>query len=231
MVNKDAYEVLLIEDDPMVQEVNRQFIEQVSGFKIVGMASNGVEGLEKLRNLRPDLIFLDIYMPNQNGVETLYKIREEDHQVYVVVVTAADDTETMRQMLQQGAKDYIIKPFKFDRIKKALDNYKLYRQIMNKPFVTQSEIDQILHPASSEGLLDLPKGLNLFTLNQVSSYLHGQTEAKSAEEVAEVIGIARVTARRYLDYFVKKGTVKIDIQYGGVGRPVNRYIQDQNDQN
>jgi len=60
--------VLLIEDDPMVREVNRQFIERVNGFEIVGMAANGVEGFEKICTLKPDLVLMDIFMPEQNGV-------------------------------------------------------------------------------------------------------------------------------------------------------------------
>lgn len=70
----------------------------------------------------------------------------------------------------------------------------------------------------------LPKGLNMFTLNEISSYLNNETDPKSAEEVANAIGIARVTARRYLDYLEKKGAIRLDVQYGSIGRPVNRYL-------
>ncbi len=59
--------VLLIEDDPMVREVNRQFIEKVAGFEVIGQASNGVEGIEQICSLQPDLVFMDIFMPEQDG--------------------------------------------------------------------------------------------------------------------------------------------------------------------
>jgi two-component system response regulator DctR len=226
----DKYRVLLIEDDPMVQEVNRQFIERVEGFQIVGTASNGVEGLEKVKKLKPDLIILDIYMPKQDGLETLYHIRQEEYPLDVIVVTAAEDMETIHKALRQGAIDYIVKPFKFNRFKQALENYRMLRQLRARGTATQDDLDQLFSSKESESADNLPKGLNAITLKQVINYLTEEKEARSAEEVAEVIGIARVTAWRYLDYLDKVGKVSIDLHYGGVGRPVNRYVIDQNEQ-
>lgn len=68
-----AIKVLLIEDDPMVREVNRQFIEKVEGFKVIAMCKNGVEGFEKILECKPDLVFMDIFMPEQDGIATLKK--------------------------------------------------------------------------------------------------------------------------------------------------------------
>ncbi len=72
---KPHFRVLLIEDDPMVQEVNRQFVEQVDGFQVVGTAANGLEGLKLIEQLKPDLVFLDIFMPSLDGIATLQRLR------------------------------------------------------------------------------------------------------------------------------------------------------------
>lgn len=80
--------VLLIEDDPMVQEVNKQFIERLQAFKVFDTASNGLEGLEKIRQSKPDLVILDIFMPSLNGVDTLYQIRKEQIDVDVIIISA-----------------------------------------------------------------------------------------------------------------------------------------------
>ncbi|MGM9926600.1 MAG: response regulator [Bacillus sp. (in: firmicutes)] len=222
--------VLLIEDDPMVREVNRQFIERVKGSKVIGFAANGAEGLEKIRILRPDLVFMDIFMPEQDGVATLHKLREQSIQVDVIAVTAANDMKTIQQVLQLGAFDYIMKPFKFERIKQSLENYYTYRQkIVSEQEITQKELDQILYFNQSEqkepSIDGLPKGLNAVTLEKIVSYIHNQISPISAEAVAHGVGLARVTARRYLDYLEKQHKVKIVIQYGGVGRPINQYIK------
>lgn len=217
--------VVLIEDDLMVQEVNRQFVDNVPGFHVIGLAGSGVKGLELIRELKPDLALIDVYMPEQDGLETLYKIRREAHKVDIIAITAASDMDTIRGFIQQGAFDYIVKPFKFDRIKKSLEKYRLFRrQIFEKETMSQQELDEIFFQTDEEEAIELPKGLNQLTLDKVSSYLAECSESLSAESVAEGVGLARVTVRRYLDYLEKCGRVELDIHYGGIGRPINKYL-------
>ncbi|MEV2310310.1 response regulator [Paenibacillus larvae] len=307
---KRVYTVLLIEDDPMVQEVNRQFIERVEGFRVIGTAATGSEGLRLVRELEPDLIFLDIYMPSQDGTEALRKLRAEALPVDVIVVTAAKDAPTIRQMIRKGIRDYIIKPFKFERVRDALEQFRAHHTaLMAEGTLSQVELDEILHrtgersgeysESGAEGLAcwpqdyfrrgksydeaglyfegqdiqetagrksqdissdssrdkaalvegkpgiktagiqsaiaenqplekfpdlsNLPKGLNLATMRQIIYFVRQQKKALSAEEVADGVGIARVTARRYLDYLEKSRQVRLVISYGGIGRPINRY--------
>ncbi|WP_017756194.1 response regulator [Calidifontibacillus oryziterrae] len=220
-----SFRVLLIEDDPMVQEVNRQFIEKIDGFTVIGTAANGAEGIEMIKKLKPDLVFIDIFMPEQDGLKTIHQIRKEGHSVDIIAITAAADMDTVRLVLQNGAFDYIMKPFKFERIKKSLDNYRTFRnQLQNKSTLTQKELDELRFEREESENSDLPKGLNVVTLNKIIVYLNDQEQPVSAENVAEGVGLARVTARRYLEYLEKCGNVAIDVQYGGVGRPINRYI-------
>lgn len=218
--------VLLIEDDPMVREVNKGFITSVNGFNVAGEAGNGEDGIQLLKEMDIDLVILDIYMPKKDGVNTLQEIRKRKLDIDIIVVSAARDNETINVMFQNGAVDYIIKPFKFDRMKQSLEKYRLYKKSMNKnKDLSQEELDllrNVNQMDSSEK--QLPKGLNLFTLQQISTYMKGESESKSAEEVALAVGIARVTARRYLDYLEKSGIIQLDIHYGSVGRPVNRYV-------
>ncbi|TLS36578.1 response regulator [Pseudalkalibacillus caeni] len=222
--------VLLIEDDPMVQEVNRQFVERVNGFKVIDKADNGKEGMKKIKELKPDLVLLDVFMPTKDGLEVLYQIRKGQLSTDVIAITAASDSETIKTMLQNGAVDYIVKPFKFERIKKALENYRDFRgNLSNKETLSQEQIDQMLMKTTGnqrvEEKIDLPKGLNNSTLKQIKEYISRQSIAQSAEDVAEGIGIARVTARRYLEYLKETGQIELSVQYGTVGRPVNRYMR------
>ncbi|PKR82747.1 response regulator [Heyndrickxia camelliae] len=227
MVEK-RIKAIIIDDDPMVREVNKNFIKKVKGFDIIGEAGNGDEGIQLVKQLQPDVVILDIYMPKKNGVKTLQEFRKQAFNVDVIVVSAARDKETINTMLQNGAVDFIIKPFKFERLKRAMENYRFYKLSMdNRETLSQSELDAILHNNQSSDTRDsLPKGLNMFTLNEITDYMHKETDPKSAEEVATAIGIARVTARRYLDYLEKKGKIRLAVQYGSVGRPINRYIME-----
>lgn len=222
--------ILLIEDDPMVREINRRFIEKIDGGKVIGFACNGVEGLSKIKKLQPDLVFMDIFMPEQDGIATLKKIREQNIVVDVIAVTAANDMKTIQQVLQLGAFDYIMKPFKFERIKQSLEKYYSYRRkVKNEEEVTQSDFDQFFHfgqiPKEIASVKELPKGLNAITLEKVIEYIDAQKNPISAEDVARGVGLARVTSRRYLTYLENQNIVKIIIQYGGIGRPINQYIK------
>jgi len=226
--------VLLIEDDPMVREVNRQFIEKVAGFEVIGQASNGVEGIAQIRRLVPDLVFMDIFMPEQDGITSLRKIRELKLPVDVITVTAANDMKTVKQILHLGVFDYIMKPFSFERVQGTLENYLRFKKQMQKEReLTQGELDLLFHyqggqkeaeqPSMIHVEKNLPKGFNRATLEKVVHYLH-TVEGASAEEVASGVGIARVTARRYLDYLEKQEEITMDVHYGGIGRPINYYF-------
>jgi two-component system response regulator DctR len=224
---QSAFRVVLIEDDPMVRDIHRQFIEKAGNFTVVGTAGNGAEGLELIRRMRPELAILDIFMPMQDGLETLQLLRAEPLDIDVIAVTAANDAETIRKVMQLGAIDYIMKPFKYERVKMALDHYRSLRGKMDHgESLSQSELDDLMRRGNRNAATPdepLPKGLQEQTMKQIMNYLQNQDEARSAEEVSESIGIARVTARRYLEHLEKSGVLAIDMHYGGVGRPLNRY--------
>lgn len=160
------------------------------------------------------------------GLETLHLLRQKNLQVDVIVITAASDIETVRQVMKHGAFDYIMKPFKFQRMKQALEHYQsVQNRLREKGKISQEELDSLLFQKAGgpDEAEQLPKGLNAVTLQKIVLCLQETNKPLSAEEVAEGVGAARVTVRRYLDYLEKRGTVKIDIQYGVIGRPINRY--------
>jgi two-component system response regulator DctR len=214
---------IIVEDDPMVMQVNKQYIEEIGGFEIVGTAETGYEALSLIRELTPSLVILDIYLPDLDGIQTLKELRTSNLPSDVILVTAARDVDTIQNAFRYGAIDYIIKPFKFSRLKSALESYKLlHSKLHRKTSLDQDEIDDLT--MNKTRLQEtLPKGLNEVTLRQILLFLLKSNEPLSAEEVAEGIGLARVTARRYLDYLEKAGKLVLEAQYGSVGRPVNRY--------
>ncbi len=214
---------LIVEDDPMVMQINRQYLQDIGGFDIVGTADTGEAALREIRRLLPDLVILDIYLPDLSGIQILKELRTSHLPTDVILVTAARDAEAIQNAFRYGAVDYIIKPFKYVRFKSALDSYKLlHTKLTRKQALDQEELDglTITKVRLQEGL---PKGLNEVTLRQVLLHILKSSQSLSAEEVAEGVGLARVTARRYLDYLEKSGQLTLEVQYGSVGRPINRY--------
>lgn len=126
-MKEEVIRVVVIEDDPMVQEINTQFIERVAGYQVVGVAGNGAEGVRLVGELSPDLVVMDVFMPVQDGLKALAELRVNNEAVDVIVITAAKDKPTIQAMLRNGAVDYIIKPFQFERIRQSLESYRQYR--------------------------------------------------------------------------------------------------------
>lgn len=221
--------MLIIEDDPMVAEINKTFVNSVTGFTVVDTAGTAGEGMEKTISLKPELALIDVYLPDQSGISLLKELRKLNVPTDAILLTAAHDTETIECAFRYGAVDYILKPFKFQRLKMALESYTLMRMKLNTlNSLSQQEIDQLKlnrQPLMAEdgGLGEIPKGLNDLTMKQVLLYMIKSPVSMSAEEVAEGLGLARVTARRYLEYLEAIGRVIVDLQYGSVGRPVKKY--------
>lgn len=218
--------VLIVEDDPMVAELNKRYLANIEGFQVKGIADNYHKALEFLKSEDVDLVLVDIFMPGVNGLELLAKIREVGHGVDVIMVTAARDTDSVKQALRLGAVDYLIKPFEFERLNMALQQYKArVEAIHGLETVSQRDIDvQLLdRPARCS----LPKGLDKNTLQAIKMAINKSGEAFTIEEMAKQAGISRVTLRKYLDYLVAIGMLTIELVYGTVGRPVNRYVPRQ----
>jgi len=216
--------VLIVEDDPMVAEINRQFVQTVPGFVTIGVVPNGQEALRLAKAEKPDLVLLDVYLPDQSGVAVLQEIRQNGLPADVILITAAQDVETIQNAFRYGAIDYIIKPFKLSRLKTALSAYASLRENFSRhASLSQDVLDQLALTKARPPGDELPKGLNEVTLKQVVLQLIKAGSPLSAEEVAQATGLARVTARRYLDYLERSGQVRLEMKYGSVGRPVNRY--------
>lgn len=218
--------VLIVEDDPMVVEVNSGFVKDIPGFVVTGVARTGSEALSLLEEKQFDLALLDIYLPDMDGFTLLQEIRKRGFSLDVIMVTAVQDAETVQNVFRYGAVDYIIKPFKFSRLRGALESYAtMFERFNRKTTLNQEELDKLAFSRTQgDEAAELPKGLNEITLKQVMMCLVREFKPQSAEEVAVSLGLARVTARRYLEYLENTGKVDVQLQYGSVGRPVKKFI-------
>lgn len=219
--------VLIVEDDPMVVDIHRKYILSVAGFDVIGFVHGGKEAIEFLeKNNDVMLVVLDIFMPEMDGIETLKNIREKRKDVDVIVITAAKEGHTIKEVLRYGAFDYIIKPFTFERFKNSLNAYKKHYQkiFSDTEQVNQNEVDELfISKKQTKNNLSLPKGLQMTTLEKIVAFLKEKKTPLSAREVAREIGVSRVTARRYLEYLVVSGKAVIELNYQSVGRPINKY--------
>ena len=216
--------VLIVEDDPMVAELNKHYLEQVEGFVLVGMVSNGAEALEFLNTNQVTLILLDTFMPIVDGMELLHNIRQLDHSIDIIMITAARDSVSIQNSLRQGVVDYLVKPFHFERLYAALIAYRDRIQlIQDSTVLNQNEIDRRILSKGELPVGDLPKGLERDTLNSILTQAKLFPTSFTTEEMAKCVGISRVSVRKYLTFLKETGTLQGKLIYRAVGRPVTTF--------
>jgi response regulator of citrate/malate metabolism len=215
---------LIVDDDFMSASVHRAYTERLQGFTVVGEAHTGEEALALIRRLEPQLVLLDIYLPDMSGLEVMRRLRTEGLPVDVIAVTAAKDVETLRGAMQGGVLHYLVKPFLFDTFRERLERYAtLKRRLEKMREANQEDVDKLFSLLRAEGRDGLPKGISSPTLGLVVEALRDADDALTAIEVGERAGISRGTARRYLDYLATVGTVELSLRYGAAGRPEHLY--------
>jgi len=107
---------LLVVDDAVFMRKMICGVAAEAGWEVVGEAANGLEAIALYDRLRPDLVTMDLVMPEMGGLEALRQIRAEDPNARVVVVTALDQKQALMDSIREGAIDFIVKPFERQRV-------------------------------------------------------------------------------------------------------------------
>lgn len=219
-----VYEVLVVDDDFMVARIHTRYLATVDGFHVVDTVHTGTDALSALERHHPDLMLLDVYLPDMTGIDVLRRARQDYPDVDVIVVTAARELDTVREAMQGGAVSYLIKPFEYEALGERLKHFRHTRTMLeNAKSVDQKQIDQLfgLPPEAPTADKELPKGLSRQTATAVLELLTPD-QAISATECAGRIGLSRVSARRYLEYLENNGIAEVSLKYGA-GRPERLY--------
>ena len=112
---------ILVVDDAAFMRLNLRNILGEFGHEVVGEAENGKQAVEKYKDLEPDLVTLDITMPEMDGIEAAAKLKEIDKDVKMIMCSAIGQQAMVIKAIEAGAKDFIVKPFNQDRIKEAIE--------------------------------------------------------------------------------------------------------------
>ncbi len=219
------YRVLIVEDDPMVAMINEQYIGRNKQFRVVGKCKDGNSALKFLEQQEADLIVLDVFMPHTDGFEALRQIRKKQISVDVIMVTAANDRESLEEALHLGIIDYLVKPFTFERFQVALEKYIAQTGALKQmETLSQKNIDFIIEHSHKKGDDLQPKGIQKNTQELILERLKENPEVwMTGDEIAEKTGLTSVTVRRYMNYLAEAGIVVSEMNYETGGRPCMRY--------
>jgi response regulator of citrate/malate metabolism len=219
--------VLVVDDDFRVARIHSAFVDRLDGFHVIAVANTGQEAIRLAVALNPDLILLDLYLPDIFGLDALNRMRVAGVEGDAIVISAANESETVSRAVKLGVTNYLLKPFTLEDLLQRLTQYRAtHRARRPTKLPDQAAIDQLLSRGETGGRTEsLPKGLSHETAELVLSAVTNANGEVSAQECADSVGISRVSARRYLEYYANQGTVTVSLRYGAVGRPERRYGQ------
>ncbi|ATW51035.1 DUF7342 family protein [Streptomyces peucetius] len=219
-------DVLVVDDDTRVAEINAAYVAKVEGFRVVALAHSAAEALARIAEMPVDLILLDHYLPDENGLSVVRELRALGHQTDVIMVTAARDVATVQAAMRHGALQYLVKPFNFAGLRAKLEAYATLRRTLDSVGeAEQAEVDRIFGTLSAGAIApELPKGHSPTTAEVVRQVLLAADGPLSAQEIAERAGVSRQTAQRYLKLLERTSRVRLTLRYGETGRPEHRYV-------
>jgi response regulator of citrate/malate metabolism len=231
---------LVVDDDHEVAGIHTGFLLAHGAFDVVGAAHTGARALELADELQPRLVLLDIHLPDMTGIDVLRALRNRPGEpLDVIAITAARELDTVRAAVAGGVLHYLVKPFSAAVLNQRLDHYVAYRRNLDThgadgaASLDQGRIDELLRTTAGAGsaaaspraaTIATPKGLSAPTLDAVMLDLRSHGRGTSASDVADRLGMARVSARRYLEFLVSRGQARIIPQYGSAGRPEKFYV-------
>jgi response regulator of citrate/malate metabolism len=214
--------VLVVDDDFMIGRIHRQYVDAMLGFSVVGVAGSAAEALSLLKETHPDLLLLDVYLPDRSGIELIAELRAHKCNCDIILVTAAKELKVVEEGFRMGVFDYLVKPFNLDLLGVSLKKYAKYKSKFSASTVVDQGVVDHLKKIRATELAEQPdheSGIDGRTLDRIRVTLERMEYAYTAEEIAKEAGVSRSTARTYLDYMVDKGLAAERLSYGTVGRP------------
>lgn len=214
-------DVLVVDDDFRVARIHRAVVEAQPGFRVVAEAYTAGEAERLTAEHHPDLVLLDLYLPDGFGLDLVNRIRVAGGDCAFLVITAADDVETVERAQRIGAFGYLLKPFPLTELTQRLLEFRTHTAIpVTAPTADQPLIDRVFGRGGPGTPAPLPKGMSAETLALVRELLGSSPRVEwSAQACASEVGLSRVSARRYLEHLARQGQVTVTLRYGTPGRP------------
>lgn len=205
---------IIVEDDLMVQDINKNILLSVEGFCLKASFYEVSSAISYLLNNEIDLILLDLTLPNTDGIELIRKIKSEFNKIDIIVISARNDSLSLQKSLNLGVIDYILKPFKQNRLESSLNQYKLRKELLLSE-INQENIDKALY----KQIDDLPKGIDKNSLALIKENIKNFSTWFNVNELENLVGISKISLRKYLNYLEQTNYLSSKLEYKAKGRP------------
>jgi NarL family two-component system response regulator LiaR len=196
MTEARLIQVLIVDDHNMVRRGLKILLEQFPGIKVVGEAANGLQAIEYVSRLKPDIVLMDLVMPVMDGIEAIQRIIALHPDQYIIVLTAAFDGETFVQAIQAGAQGYFVKDLDPEELVQAIQNVYQGRPEFDSRFVREVIRRARIERFSSQ----LPGQLSEKEVQILRMLTHGMTD----QEIARELVVTEVTVRTHISRILRK---------------------------
>ena len=173
--------ILLADDHVMFRDGIRPLINREEGMEVVGEAEDGLETVRLAKELKPDIIIMDISMPQLNGVEATWKIREVNPEIKVIILSMHSDRQFVIESLKAGAKAYLLKDSPFEELQRVIHAV-AKDQIVLSPAITDIVIKDFIHYSEQESA-------SVFSIlsTRERQVLQLIAEGKATKEIAKLL--------------------------------------------
>jgi NarL family two-component system response regulator LiaR len=188
--------ILIVDDHAIVREGQRALIETEPGMTLVGEATNGVDAINLARSLNPDVIFMDLFMPDMGGIEATEAIKAENPEARILVLTSFAEDEKVFMAVKAGASGYLLKDSTPDEILTAVRNVNRGQPAMN-PIIANKLMRELQRES------DLPPTEEPLTERELG-ILKLVAQGLSNQEIAEELVISERTVRTHVSNILSK---------------------------
>jgi response regulator of citrate/malate metabolism len=218
--------VLVVDDDFMIAKLHGKFISSQKGYQLAGIAHSYDEAIEIMDRVQPDLLLLDVYLPDQSGIDLLKTIRMQNRRCDVILITAAKELEIVEESFRFGVIDFLIKPFDLEQLQNNLTKYAKFKsRLTASSQLDQEKVDDLKKLRIFESAFNPinQKGIDMRTLAKIKKCMKSSPDPLSADQIAKLAGVSLSTTRTYLSYMVEERELTEEQKYGTVGRPLRLY--------
>ncbi|WP_017549691.1 response regulator [Salinicoccus carnicancri] len=215
--------ILIVEDDFRIGEMYREYLLENTCADEIYTALNATESLSLLEEKDIDLMLVDVYLPDMQGDRLIEEVLKAYPYVNFIAVTASQESEKVKNMMQLGVLYYLVKPVKLDKLGETVNEYaERNRGLSESVEMDQEKIDRYFGRKKRIEEDEFPKGIDPVTLKKIENAFSEEEEWTSSQ-LGDYLGTSRTTVRRYLEYLRKSGKLAVSQDFGDKGRPEKKY--------
>ena len=200
--------VLIIDDHTLFRSGIKLLLERQAGFAVVGEAGNALDGVKRAKKLKPDVILLDLHMPDTSGLQVIALLREEAPLAQIIMLTVSEDAEDLLEALRAGARGYLLKNIETDFLLNAIARAAKAESVMS-PVMANKLADAIRAPAKEIGHID--SGIERLTVREREVIIM-LARGASNKEIARSLDLVESTVKIHVQGILRKLNLSSRVQ-------------------